>query len=160
MTPSPTSNDLLGECRDKGKTIAVAESCTGGLLASELTRPVGASDVFLCGFVTYSNSAKHSLLGVPNLTIEKFGAVSEETARAMAQGTLEKSGADIALSITGIAGPGPSDFKPEGRVCFGLATRVGVTSETIEFGALGRDRVRNASVDHAIKTLLAACRSA
>ena len=155
-----TGNDVLNTCREKGLALAVAESCTGGLLAAELTRPAGASDVFLCGFVTYSNHAKQNLLGVPNATLEKFGAVSEETASAMAKGALEKSGADMALSITGIAGPGSSEFKPEGRVCFGLSTQQKTITQTVEFGAIGRDQVRAKSVSRALALLLDACNSA
>jgi len=108
----------------QGRSVAVAESCTGGLLASRLTDVPGASSYFLQGFVVYSNRAKQRNLGVPAETIETFGAVSEEVARAMAIGCLEKSGADFALSTTGIAGPsGGSPEKPVGMVCLGLAKR-------------------------------------
>ncbi|NTV99614.1 MAG: CinA family nicotinamide mononucleotide deamidase-related protein [Chlorobiaceae bacterium] len=107
-----------------GKTVAVAESCTGGLVASRLTDVPGSSGYFLQGFVVYSNSAKESVLGVPGELIEKFGAVSEETARAMALGCLEKSGADLAVSTTGIAGPaGGSSGKPVGMLCLALAEK-------------------------------------
>lgn len=156
MTPA----DVLSAFRQKGLTVAVAESCTGGLLAADLTEPAGASDVFICGFVTYSNDAKINLLGVPKTTIDDFGAVSEVTAQAMAKGTRARSGADITLSITGIAGPGPSEFKPEGRVCFGLSTDAGTTAHTVEFGAIGRANVRQSSVEHAMAILLDACNSA
>jgi nicotinamide-nucleotide amidase len=148
---------LLARARASGAVIAVAESCTGGLLAGAITTPPGASDIFDRGFVTYSNAAKVALLGVLPLTLETFGAVSEPVAREMAEGALARSDATLALSITGVAGPGGSEAKPEGRVCFGLArpgaeTRV----KTIEFGALGRDAVRAAAVDHALDLLLAA----
>ena len=147
---------LLQAAREKGLCIVVAESCTGGLLAGALTTPPGASAVFDRGYVTYSNGAKVDLLGVRIETLAEHGAVSEEVAREMAEGALARSDADIALSITGVAGPGASARKPEGRVCFGLATEDGVSSETVEFGPIGRDAVRAASVDHALRLLLQA----
>ncbi len=107
-----------------GSTIATAESCTGGLVSAALTEISGSSAVFLAGFATYSNDAKINLLGVPAELIEKHGAVSEEVARAMAEGALDAALADIAISITGVAGPtGGSDEKPVGTVMFGRATR-------------------------------------
>ena len=139
------------------RKIAVAESCTGGLLAAALTDLPGSSAIFERGFVTYSNAAKIELLGVSADTLARHGAVSEPVAKAMARGALDRSGGDIALSITGIAGPGGSDHKPEGRVCFGLAISGGaVTSETIEFGARGREAVRIAARDHAMGLLMRA----
>lgn len=145
---------LLQKARYWGLRISCAESCTGGMLAASLTKIAGASDVFDCGFVTYSNRAKVDMLGVQPETLATFGAVSEETARQMAEGALARSGAEIAVSITGIAGPGGSDFKPEGRVCFGLAQTDKPTHvETIEFGALGRDKVRKAARNHALGLL-------
>ena len=139
------------------RKIAVAESCTGGMLAAALTDLPGSSAIFERGFVTYSNAAKIELLGVSANTLARHGAVSEPVAKAMARGALDRSGGDIALSITGIAGPGGSDHKPEGRVCFGLAISGGaVTSETIEFGAKGRDAVRIAARDYAMGMLLEA----
>jgi len=141
------------------RKIAVAESCTGGMLAAALTDLPGSSAVFERGFVTYSNAAKVELLGVSADTLARHGAVSEPVAKDMARGALDRSGGDIALSITGIAGPGGSDHKPEGRVCFGLAISGGaVTSETIEFGAKGRDAVRMAARDHAMAILIQALR--
>ena len=141
------------------RKIAVAESCTGGMLAAALTDLPGSSAVFERGFVTYSNAAKMELLGVSADTLARHGAVSEPVAKAMARSALDRSGGDIALSITGIAGPGGSDHKPEGRVCFGLAISGGaVTSETIEFGAKGRDTVRMAARDHAMAILIQALR--
>ena len=137
--------------------IAVAESCTGGMLAAALTDLPGSSAIFERGFVTYSNAAKTELLGVSADTLARHGAVSEPVAIEMARGALERSDGDIALSITGIAGPGGSDHKPEGRVCFGLAISGGaVTSETIEFGARGREAVRIAARDHAMGLLMRA----
>jgi len=113
---------VLDACRAKGIRLATAESCTGGLIAATLTAVAGASDVLDRGFVTYTNEAKHDLVGVPMTTIEAHGAVSEEVARAMAEGTLARSRATIAVSVTGLTGPGGgSAEKPVGTVCFGLA---------------------------------------
>lgn len=155
-----TAADLLAAARAKGWRIATAESCTGGMIAVALTDIAGSSDVFDRGFVTYSNAAKMDMLGVSPDTLAAHGAVSEQVAREMAQGALKNSTADIAVSVTGIAGPGGSEFKPEGRVCFGIAQSAGASIvETVEFGPLGRDAVRRASRDHAL-TLLAAALSA
>ncbi|MFQ6548377.1 CinA family protein [Aestuariibius sp. 2305UL40-4] len=147
---------LLAKARAAGKVVTTAESCTGGLLAGAITDVAGSSDIFTRGVVTYSNAAKTDLLGVDPALFDSIGAVSEEVAEAMARGALERSGADIAVSVTGIAGPGGSEHKPEGRVCFGLATAHGVTTETVEFGAIGRAKVRAASVDHALRLLIGA----
>lgn len=151
-----SARSLLDEARARGIRLAVAESCTGGLLAGAITRPPGASDVFDRGFVTYSNEAKVEILGVSADTLAAHGAVSEPVAAEMAQGALARSHADVAVAVTGIAGPGGSERKPEGRVCFGLATLDGAFAETVEFGALGRDEVREASVSHALHVLLVA----
>ena len=114
------------------KTIATAESCTGGLIASRITNVSHSSEVFRYGWVTYANEAKITELGVPPELIEKHGAVSAEVARAMAEGALRGSGADIAVAVTGIAGPtGGTPAKPVGLVHFGLARRDGKT-DTIE----------------------------
>lgn len=147
---------LLDKARRAGLTIATAESCTGGMVAAALTDIVGASDVFLCGYVSYSNAAKTAMLGVSEGTLAAHGAVSEAVAREMASGAQARSGADVAVSVTGIAGPGGTEHKPEGRVCFGVAG-AGQTcrSETVEFGALGRSKVRRAATEHAL-TLIAA----
>ncbi|WGH78671.1 CinA family protein [Jannaschia ovalis] len=144
---------LLDACRARGLTIATAESCTGGMVAAALTDPAGASDVFLWGVVTYSNAAKVDLLGVGADTLAAHGAVSEAVAREMAEGARARSGADLAVSITGIAGPGGSEFKPEGRVCFGIAAAGATRVETVEFGARGRGAVRLAARDHALGLL-------
>ncbi|MCP9482081.1 CinA family protein [Shimia sp. CNT1-13L.2] len=149
MTPI----DLLDLCKAKGLRIATAESCTGGMVAVALTDVAGSSAVFERGFVTYTNTAKTEMLGVREATLAEVGAVSEEVAREMALGALVNSDADIAVSITGIAGPGGSEFKPEGRVCFGIADKTGCTTETIEFGALGRTEVRMAARNHALQLL-------
>jgi nicotinamide-nucleotide amidase len=150
---------VLTLARDKKLRIATAESCTGGLIAARLTDVAGSSDVFDRGFVTYSNQAKQEMLWVQEKTIEAHGAVSEEVAYEMAENALFRSGVSLAVSVTGIAGPGGSDFKPEGRVCFGLASNLrDVHTETVEFGAIGRDKVRAATVDHALALLYAALR--
>ena len=150
---------VLDAARAKGMRIACAESCTGGMLAALLTEVAGSSNVFDRGFVTYSNDAKVDMLGVKQATLDAHGAVSEPIAREMALGALERSKAEIALSITGIAGPGGSEFKPEGRVCFALATAAGVLAQTVEFGPLGRNAVRLAARDHALALILAALRA-
>ncbi len=147
MTPA----NLLNAARYWGLKFATAESCTGGMVAAALTDIAGSSDVFDRGFVTYSNAAKQDMLGVRAETLRDHGAVSERVAGEMAEGALAHSQADIAVSVTGIAGPGGSEFKPEGRVCFGLAQRGKPTRvETVEFGALGRGKVRKAARDHAL----------
>lgn len=147
---------VLAAARAKGWRIATAESCTGGLLAGALTDIPGSSDVFERGFVTYSNAAKVEMLRVDPALISAYGAVSEEVAAAMAQGALARSNATLAVSTTGIAGPGGSEFKPEGRVCFGIAGPEGVSTQTIDFGALGRAKVRAAGVETALRLLAVA----
>jgi nicotinamide-nucleotide amidase len=150
--------DLIASCRTRGLILATAESCTGGLLAAVITAIPGSSDVFERGFVTYSNAAKIECLGVLPRILEDFGAVSAEAARAMAEGALARSSAAMALSITGIAGPGGgSPGKPVGLVHFGLA-RKGGTIAGVEkrFGDLGRDGVRSAAIAIAIELLLEA----
>jgi len=146
--------EILDLARNKGIRIATAESCTGGMVAVALTEVPGSSAVVERGFVTYSNAAKVEMLGVREATLAAHGAVSEAVAREMAEGALAHSHADLAVAITGIAGPGGSEFKPEGRVCFGLA-RMGAPTlvETREFGALGRAQVREKSRDHALDLL-------
>lgn len=145
---------LLERARAAGVTIATAESCTGGMVAAALTDIPGSSDVVERGFVTYSNAAKREMLGVRAETLERFGAVSEQVAREMAEGALAHAPVQLAVSITGVAGPGGSEHKPEGRVCFGLARRRATTQvATVEFGAIGRDAVRRASRDHALALL-------
>ncbi len=149
--------DLVALARSRSTLIVTAESCTGGGVAAAITDIAGASDVFDRGFVTYSNAAKQAVLGVQSATLDAHGAVSEPTAREMAEGALARSDARIAVSITGIAGPGGSDHKPEGRVCFAVAARSRATaSETVEFGAPGRAEVRARATDHALDLLIAA----
>lgn len=148
---------VLAAARARGLTIATAESCTGGMVAAALTDVPGSSDVMERGFVTYSNAAKREMLGVQAATLEAHGAVSEAVAREMVLGALAHSPAGLAVSITGIAGPGGSEFKPEGRVCFAVARRGGPCRvETVEFGALGRGAVRAAATAHALALLHAA----
>lgn len=146
---------VLDLCRARGLHIATAESCTGGLVASALTEIAGSSDVIDCGFVTYSNEAKHKLLGVPTATLNRHGAVSRQTALAMAKGALNHSQADLAVSITGIAGPGGgSKRKPVGLVYFTAASRDGRRlARRRRFGKIGRARVRLRSVAEALALL-------
>jgi len=158
MTLGPATT-LLELARARGVMIATAESCTGGLIAGAITDVAGSSDVFDRGFVTYSNAAKTQMLNVRAATLAAHGAVSEQVAAEMAEGALARSDAALAVSVTGIAGPGGSEHKPEGRVCFGLARDGAPTrSETVDFGALGRDNVRRATVEHALGLLVAALR--
>ena len=149
-----TVAELLDRAKALNVMIATAESCTGGMVAAALTDIPGSSAVVDRGFVTYTNAAKQDMLGVRAETLVAHGAVSEEVAREMAEGALAHSQAQLAVSITGIAGPGGSEFKPEGRVCFGLAVTGHPTlTETVEFGAAGRANVRRAARDHALKLL-------
>lgn len=146
---------VLAEARAKGLHIVTAESCTGGLVAGVLTEIAGSSDVFERGFVTYSNKAKEEALGVPAATIHTHGAVSEPTARAMAEGALTNSHADVSVAITGVAGPGGGTAeKPVGLVQFAAARKGG---ETIvvehRFGDIGRQEIRLASVGAALTLL-------
>ncbi len=150
---------LLEVARAKGIVIATAESCTGGMVSAAITDIAGSSTIFDRGFVTYTNDAKMAMLGVSSATLDAFGAVSEQVAEEMCRGALTNSNATLAVSITGIAGPGGSDFKPEGRVCFGITNGTATQTETIEFGALGRDKIRQAACDHALDLLLEAADS-
>ncbi len=134
--------------------IATAESCTGGLISGALTEIPGSSDTFDRGFVTYSNAAKMQMLGVRQDTLARHGAVSEEVAAEMAEGALRNSDAGIAVAVTGIAGPGGSEHKPEGRVCFGITDSFGTRTLTEDFGAIGRQGVRAATVDLALRLLI------
>jgi nicotinamide-nucleotide amidase len=151
---------IVGAACAKGVTITCAESCTGGMVAASLTDIPGSSAMFERGFVTYSNLAKQEMLGVSGQTLADHGAVSEQVAEEMARGALQAARADIAVAISGIAGPGGSEFKPEGRVCYALATPLEVLSQTMEHGALGRDRVRAAARDHALDLILSALQPA
>jgi nicotinamide-nucleotide amidase len=156
-----TAKHVLELCRVRGLRVATAESCTGGLVAAALTEIAGSSDVVDRGFVTYSNEAKAESLGVPLSTLKRYGAVSAQTAKAMAAGALKNSHADLAVSITGIAGPGGgTKQKPVGLVHFAAARRNGrsVARKKL-FGPIGRSRVRQLSVVEALKMLETLARS-
>jgi nicotinamide-nucleotide amidase len=142
----------LEACRQRGLMVATAESCTGGLVAGALTEIAGSSDVVDRGFVTYSDAAKEAMLGVPSATLERYGAVSRETADAMAAGALAMSNAHIAVAITGIAGPGGgSPEKPVGLVHFAAAARDGRRIHREKhYGDIGRGKVRMNSVAEAL----------
>lgn len=146
---------LLDLCKSKHLMVATAESCTGGLVAAALTNIAGSSAVIDRGFVTYTNEAKQQMIGVPLATLERYGAVSRETAEAMAKGALTHSIADLAVSVTGIAGPGgATPGKPIGLVHFGAASRGGrLILEECRFGDIGRTEVRRKSVLQAIAML-------
>ena len=145
---------IIDLAKQSGIMIATAESCTGGMVMASLTGIAGSSAVAERGFVTYTNNAKIQMLGVSSATLDAHGAVSEQVAKEMAKGALHNSEAALSVSITGIAGPGGSDHKPEGRVCFGIADHKNCVTETVEFGALGRTNVREAARDHALQKLL------
>jgi nicotinamide-nucleotide amidase len=146
---------VLDACRARGWKLATAESCTGGLVVAALTDIAGSSDVVDRGFVTYSNAAKEMMVGVPRAIIEAHGAVSEQTAAAMAKGALDHSAADVSVAITGIAGPGGgSAEKPVGLVCFAAATRDGrLLQRRQRYGDIGRAEVRERSVLEALALL-------
>ena len=147
---------VLNRSRSKAVRLATAESCTGGLLTACLTEIAGSSDVVDRGFIPYTNEAKQQQLGVPEDLFYRAGAVSEEVARAMVEGALSRSDADVAVSCTGIAGPGGgTDTKPVGLVHIAGARRGGKVSHLRrEYGDIGRDGVRLATVDDALETLL------
>ena len=151
------ASDLISACRGKGLTLATAESCSGGLIAAILTEVPGASDVFERGFVTYSNEAKTEQIGVPAALIEQYGAVSELVAHAMAAGALDCSHADLAVAVTGVAGPGGGTAaKPVGLVHLAAAKRGGpVLHREIRTGDIGRRAIRLASVAEAFALLRA-----
>jgi nicotinamide-nucleotide amidase len=151
------SEDLLQALRDAKLKIATAESCTGGLIAGLLTEIAGSSDVVERGFVTYSNEAKNECLGVPSGLLETYGAVSEEVARAMAMGAVHRSRANIAVAVTGVAGPGGgSEEKPVGLVHVAVARSRGqVTHKRLLLGDIGRAEVREATVREALSLVAA-----
>jgi nicotinamide-nucleotide amidase len=151
------ADELVRALRKKGWKMATAESCTGGLVAAAMTDIAGSSDVFDRGFVTYSNTAKSEMLGVPDALIVEHGAVSEAVARAMAEGAVSNSDADVAVAITGVAGPGGgSAEKPVGLVHFACATRFQTQHLEMRFGNIGRSAVRQASVEQALQLVLLA----
>ncbi len=153
---------ILAACRPKRLMLATAESCTGGLLSAALTAIAGSSDVFERGFVTYSNEAKQEMLGVPSEVIAKYGAVSEECARAMADGALRHSRADIAVSVTGVAGPGGGTAqKPVGLVYICCTTN-GTAGQVSRLLLTGKDRteIRNTAAVSALRMIIAQANSA
>jgi nicotinamide-nucleotide amidase len=149
---------VLERCRARKLKIVAAESCTGGLVSALLTEIAGSSDVFERGFIVYSNIAKVQNLGVSEAVIDACGAVSPEVARAMADGALTHSGADVSIAITGVAGPGGgSPQKPVGLVQFACGRRMGVIRNVEKrFGDIGRGAVRMASVATALEMIEAA----
>ncbi|KAA8608792.1 CinA family protein [Salipiger aestuarii] len=148
------ATEILTLARARGLIVTTAESCTGGLVAAALTDIAGSSEIFERGLVTYSNAAKRDLLGVAQDTLDRHGAVSEQVAAEMARGALDCARADLSVAVSGIAGPGGSEHKPEGRVCFALAGKTtAAVVETVEFGALGRTNVRAAAAEHALRLL-------
>ena len=153
---------VLDACRTRSLKLATAESCTGGLVAGALTEIAGSSDVVERGFVTYSNEAKQEMLGVSSETLRDHGAVSRETAEAMARGAIAHSNAHIAVAITGIAGPGGgSPDKPVGLVHFATASRSGaLTACEMRYGEIGRGEVRRKSVLQALAMLKAMAETA
>ncbi|MCZ8179614.1 MAG: CinA family protein [Rhizobium sp.] len=152
---------IIAAYRELGWMIATAESCTGGLIAGALTEISGSSAVVDRGFVTYTNQAKKDLLGVSSDTLESFGAVSMETALQMAHGALMRSDAEVAVAVTGIAGPGGgSAEKPVGLVHLALTTRSGlIDHREMRYGDIGRDQVRLATVRTALAMLAAAAQA-
>ncbi|HEY7904370.1 MAG TPA: nicotinamide-nucleotide amidohydrolase family protein [Casimicrobiaceae bacterium] len=149
------SRALIDALRARGLRVATAESCTGGGIAAAITDIAGSSDVFECGYVTYSNAAKVRMLGVDGALIAACGAVSEDVARAMAEGARARGGADCAVAVTGVAGPGGgTPVKPVGMVCFGYALPgQPAMSETCHFGG-DRAAVRSAATVHALDAVL------
>jgi len=142
-----------------GRKISTAESCTGGMVAAVITEIPGASQILECSFITYSNEAKTEILGVGEDILATLGAVSEATAWAMAQGAVKRSGADVAVAVSGIAGPaGGSEKKPVGTVVFARAFREGndgtVVADTHQFGDLGRSEIRRQATLVALRLLL------
>lgn len=154
------ATSLLSECRTRGLKLATAESCTGGLISAVLTEIAGSSDVVDRGFVTYSNSAKSEMLGVPPELIEANGAVSGPVAASMASGALRRSEAVLTIAVTGVAGPGGgSESKPVGTVWFGMCIRGGAGSTERRVFPGDRAAVRQATVAHALAMLEAAVKA-
>ncbi|MEM6461638.1 MAG: nicotinamide-nucleotide amidohydrolase family protein [Pseudomonadota bacterium] len=151
------SKTLVDQMTRSGQMVATAESCTGGMIAAAITDTAGSSAVLDRGFVTYSNAAKQDMIGVSIATLEAHGAVSKQTAIEMAEGALARSRADIAVSVTGVAGPGGgTSEKPVGLVHMALARRGGQTAhKELQLGDIGRDAVRRATVAEALKLLVA-----
>ncbi|AOO82340.1 CinA family protein [Bosea vaviloviae] len=155
------ATEVLDACRKAGLTVATVESCTGGLIAGALTAIPGSSDVVNGGLVTYSNAAKSALAGVPAELIEAHGAVSEPVARAMAEGGWMRLAANLAIAVTGVAGPGGgSAEKPVGLVHFACAGGHATVHREQRFGPLSRDEVRRLTVVTALEILREAARDA
>lgn len=154
-----TGESVIEALRNKGLTLSTAESCTGGLAAKLVTDVAGSSEVFLGGVVSYANEVKMKLLGVGEETLASHGAVSEETARQMAEGVREATGSDVSVSTTGIAGPGGgTDAKPVGTVCFGVSSGRGTRSVMMHFGKdKSRDEIRRLAADFALSLVVEEC---
>lgn len=151
------ADEIVELLRQRGQSLATAESCTGGLIAGAITAIPGSSQMFFGGYVTYANEAKVRMLGVGTATLDRHGAVSEQTVREMAEGARTAAGTDWAISVSGVAGPGGgSQEKPVGLVYFGLARAEGTTHRRVEFGDVGRSRVRQKAVGTALSMVLAA----
>jgi nicotinamide-nucleotide amidase len=148
------AKEIVDLARLNETVIASAESCTGGMLSSAITEIPGSSAIFECGFVTYSNNSKIELLSINKDTLNSYGAVSEEVAGEMAVGAINNSKASLAISITGIAGPGGSNVKPEGMVCFSIAFENEIKlTETKKWGTLGRNIIRQKATLHGLRLL-------
>jgi len=145
---------VVKRAQAQGVMIATAESCTGGMVASALTDVTGASAVFERGFVTYSNEAKIDMLAVSPENLAAYGAVSAAVACEMAQGACTRSAVRLSVAVTGIAGPGGSDHKPEGLVWFATCLDGVVAARDVQFGALGRAKAREAARDEALRLLI------
>lgn len=149
------SEELVSLLIDKGYTISFAESCTGGMATASIVDVADASKVLNASFVTYANEAKMKYANVSGDTLDKYGAVSEQTAGEMAAGTAKANNADVAVGISGIAGPtGGTEEKPVGTVCFGYYVAGKLFTETVHFGNLGRNNVRRKSVEHVTDVII------
>ena len=149
------SEELVSLLIDKGHTIYFAESCTGGMAAASIVDVADASKVLNASFVTYANEAKIKYANVSGETLDKYGAVSEQTAGEMAEGAARANNADVAVGISGIAGPtGGTEDKPVGTVCFGYYVAGKLFTETVHFGNLGRNNVRRKSVEHVTDVII------
>lgn len=149
------SEELVSLLIDKGYTISFAESSTGGMAAASIVDVADASKVLNASFVTYANEAKIKYANVSGETLDKYGAVSEQTAGEMAEGAAKANNADVAVGISGIAGPtGGTEDKPVGTVCFGYYVAGKLFTETVHFGNLGRNNVRRKSVEHVTDVII------
>jgi len=159
MNASDLTKTLAQILLSRNWTVSLAESCTGGLVCATLTELAGSSEWFERGYITYSNEAKTECIGVPALLIESHGAVSEQVAKAMAEGARINSGSNVAISITGIAGPsGGSAAKPVGTICFGWSTENQTLTKTMHFDG-DRQMIRQQAAEFAMTELIALLRS-